>query len=159
MVRTGWAIAASLLAALCLAACGTTGSSSSSSPSAKRPYDTYQEIGGYLKALGQVMKPFAHPPGEPTNYPKAEHLVRSNIAQVESLATPTQFTNVQARLLQGLRGELSTLPRFEQGQRTHNAVEINHAEATNLKYQQLVRQALTEVGTVAEACEQQHYAC
>jgi hypothetical protein len=105
------------------------------------------------------MQPFIHPPTEPTNYPKAERLIRSNIAQLESLSAPSQFTNAQARMLQGLRAELSTMPRFKQGQRTHNAVEIYSAEATNLKHQQEVREALQEVGTVARACEQKHFAC
>jgi hypothetical protein len=148
-----------LLAALGLSACGGRSSTTSKATPSPTQYDNAQRIHGYVLALNKVEAPFTHPPSEPTNYVKAGRLIRTSIAELASITPPEQFRSTQAKLLRGLRGELATTPEFERGQRTHNAITTNNAEAKGVQAEHVVREALAEGEEVLTRCKRDNFSC
>jgi hypothetical protein len=144
--------------ALGLAGCGE-GSKTGSTQLSPTQYDNEQQVGGYVKALHQILAPTAHPPTEPTNYAKARQVLQTSLNELKAVAPPPQFRVFHAKFIRGVQEELATLPAFERGQRTHNAVLINTAEEADLKAEHVVREALAEGETMLNKCKHDSFSC
>jgi conjugal transfer/entry exclusion protein len=146
------------VAAAALSACGEGSKTSSAEAPQLSPvqYKNYERISGYTKTAHQIV---TQPAAAPTNFAKAVSNLRTAIGELSSLHPPQQLRTAHENLLRGMRGELATSLAVEAGQKSHDAVAIEHARHENSEAEQMAVQGLAEDAAEMRKCVHDRFSC
>jgi hypothetical protein len=134
---------------LALAACGSSTTSSSTSPQAS---DNQQRDVGYVRAINQIMAPFSKPPASETDYEGARRKLLLALHGLHALSPPPMFAKSQNDLQAGLAAQAGLARKFEQAYKTHNAVAASNLEQKTLIAEQTIRLATREMVNAYKGC-------